>query len=184
MNPAPLSMTSFDGRLSVEFSWDVDRFAHALVGYDQHGTPVASLPCVNASDDVAWPCSPPIQQLSLESLRSGDSLLAMDALLGVGGAGTSHWSISVQWVESVDWATLKFELACRCRQTPESLGSQYPVDPRFVIQPGKDSILIQENDWLRIQPTETNQTGTIRWEYSVNLDPASVADQKRFLVGR
>ena len=72
------------------------------------------------SSDEDWPASPPIQQLSLETIAG------MPALLGVGQAGKSHWSISVETLtQARSQPAIRFDLACRCPAPPDWLGSSY-----------------------------------------------------------
>ncbi len=71
---------------------------------------------VAPGDEPAWPRSPPIQELSLESVAG------RDCLLGVGRAGKSHWSLSV---ETAADGELRFDFACRCSEPPRWLGSTY-----------------------------------------------------------
>jgi len=71
------------------------------------------------SVDEDWPDAPPIQQLSLESING------CPALLGVGQAGKSHWSISVEPALSQSEPALRFDVACRTAIKPVWLGSTY-----------------------------------------------------------
>ncbi|MFG0261784.1 MAG: hypothetical protein ACF788_05275 [Novipirellula sp. JB048] len=162
MNSAStLALTSPDGSLRVEFRWCDDRFVHQISSDASATDARAAMPSVNGTADQAWPCSPPIQQLSLESLPVGD------ALLGVGSAGTSHWSVSVHWLETATEPTLFFDFACRCKQTPEFLGSTYRLDSRFKIEAGDDSLLTQEGDQIQIQPASSDTSSTLRWTYRI-----------------
>ncbi|GAA5507273.1 hypothetical protein [Novipirellula caenicola] len=161
MTSAPLALTSPDGSLRVEFRWCEDRFVHQILGGEASSDENAVMASVNGTADQAWPCSPPIQQLSLESLPVGD------ALLGVGSAGVSHWSVSVHWQESATEPTLFFDFACRCKQTPEFLGSTYHTNPRFKIEPGDGSELSVEGDRTLIRPAAADSSGTLRWTYCI-----------------
>ncbi|MCG8649882.1 MAG: hypothetical protein MI861_08615, partial [Pirellulales bacterium] len=123
--PPPLTLTTVDGRLQVEFRWCGDRFAqHLRLGPDQ---PLGH--SVEGTSDQSWPASPPIQQLSLETL-SADKVL-----LGVGAAGVGHWSISVEST-CVDGVTgLKYDLACRSQTLPTWLGSTYQLSSPLEARP-------------------------------------------------
>jgi len=68
--------------------------------------------------DIAWPESPPIQQLVLEDLPDSGP-----TLLGVGMAGSGHWSLSIHCDSSLG---LVFDVACRVGpELPSWLGSSY-----------------------------------------------------------
>lgn len=88
--PTALSLTTEDERLRVDFRWRDDRFVQELfVDSVAAGISVEG----DAHDD--WPSSPPLQQLSLEKINDSS------VILGVGAAGRSHWSISVEVIPSV-----------------------------------------------------------------------------------
>ncbi|EMI20931.1 hypothetical protein RMSM_02143 [Rhodopirellula maiorica SM1] len=161
MTTAQLVLASPDGSLRVEFRWCEDRFVHQILGEEPASDEIPTMASVNGTADQAWPCSPPIQQLSLESLPVGD------ALLGVGSAGVSHWSVSVHWQESAEQPTLFFDFACRCKQTPEFLGSTYHANPRFKIEAGEGSELSIDGERTQIRPTSADSAGTLRWTYSI-----------------
>jgi len=46
-------------------------------------------------------------------------------LLGVGQAGKSHWSISIEPLDFEGDAAFRFDVACRTRSHPSWLGSTY-----------------------------------------------------------
>ncbi|TWU23295.1 hypothetical protein Pla52o_28310 [Novipirellula galeiformis] len=161
MTTAPLALKSPDGSLRVEFHWCEDRFVHQILGADSPTGENTVMASVNGTADQTWPCSPPIQQLSLESLPVGD------ALLGVGAAGVSHWSVSVHWLEAAEEPTLFFDFACRCKQTPEFLGSTYRPNSRFKIEAGEGSQLTIDGDQTQIRPASTDASGTLRWTYTI-----------------
>lgn len=68
--------------------------------------------------DPRWPASPPVVELS--EVRTA----AEPALLGVGKAGRSHFSLSVS-ICRAEPDTLVFDLACRIQQPAVWLGSTY-----------------------------------------------------------
>ncbi len=163
VGPAAISIASSDQRLRVEFSWQSDRFVHRIwlddneVGHSMDG-----------DGDSDWPASPPIQQLSLEAIGPGK------VVLGVGGAGQGHWSISV---EAYGEDGLKFDLACRCRGTAESLGSEYELagtvrlnvtDGEF--QKTKSGSRVCPTMIAQTVPGSANDRQTHRWAYF--LQPA------------
>lgn len=110
----PLTIQTANQRLTVEFTWKTDRYVHRITS--DAGCEITS---VDGTPEEPWPSSPPIQQLSLESIEG------QLVLLGVGAAGSGHWSISVSSVVDGDDEALKFELACRSREVPDRLASTY-----------------------------------------------------------
>ena len=105
----PLTLTHPQGIGSVSFRWTDDRFDHSIrLGADE-------VSCRRGSDKDSWPDSPPIQQLSIEQI-DGRSVA-----LGVGCAGKSHWSLSVE--PTTDG--FRFDWACRAKETPTRLGTAY-----------------------------------------------------------
>lgn len=116
--PARLEVRDASGRgLRVEFVRVKDRYAHVISRLDGE-LAVLVWESVEGTDSDDWPASPPLQQLSLETL-SGDRRVA----LLVGMAGTSHWSLSVE--PAADGIAFIFDVACRVKSTPERLGSMY-----------------------------------------------------------
>jgi hypothetical protein len=117
--PAPV-IEALDARgdgLRVTFFWRVDRYAHRIERIEA-GSSVPLLESLEGSDLDCWPASPPLQQLSMESLPDGRAV----ALL-VGMAGSSHWSLTVERDPSD--ASLLFDAACRVKAPAETLGSAY-----------------------------------------------------------
>lgn len=157
-SPPDLTLALQDGSIQVCFRWHQDRYRHHF-GILAETPRMAS---VEDDDRLDWPCSPPIQQLSLEALPFGD------ALLGVGSAGTSHWSLSVHEVATSGKPALKFELACRCKATPNVLGSRYEQHPSLIITPGDDARLEHDANFVTIKPKVIADQGTSRWSYQVS----------------
>jgi hypothetical protein len=120
--PDRYSVVSKDGQLTAEFQWNGDRFSHEL---SVDGAVVSQ--SVEGDSQCDWPSSPPIQQLSQEKIN-GQMMV-----LGVGGAGRSHWSISAGPC-SEDAGAIRFDLACRFKETPKVLGSFYKIDSSLAIQ--------------------------------------------------
>ncbi|MFK8112834.1 MAG: hypothetical protein AB8B91_11560 [Rubripirellula sp.] len=121
---APIELVGPDNQLTVRFFWNGDRFAHELIC---RGQSIAS--SIDGDAENAWPPSPPIQQLSLESIDG------KDVVLGVGAAGRGHWSISVQFTAN---STVKFELACRGKEPPQFLGSSYRLESQVSLAPADE----------------------------------------------
>jgi hypothetical protein len=111
-------------QLVTNFHWHRDRFLHQLWLLPTADTapadaPPQGRPAVEAVEDIAplaWPLNPPLQQLDhcqLSGHRQG--------LVGLGMAGTSHWSLAVE----VEGSRLWFDVACRVQQAPGPLRSSY-----------------------------------------------------------
>lgn len=91
--------------LRVTFHWTGDRYAHTVWAcHGQQAVPV--LNSVEGAGDETWPPSPPIQQVNCSG-RDGQTT----AVLGMGMAGRSHWSISVESCQQP--LALEFDVACR-----------------------------------------------------------------------
>jgi hypothetical protein len=155
--PPPCTLAAPDCRLRVVFRWQHDRFVHSLWWDDREiGHSVES------DGDESWPVSPPLQQLSLEEI---DGRLVA---LGVGAAGQSHWSISVEPYLAPDGATgWKFDLACRCQASPGRLASTYRLDEPLDLQPLADSTRQMTDAGLAICPGDSTGQLTQRWSYSI-----------------
>ncbi len=180
-----LSCSSHDGStLQVEFRRVGDRFAQSVRRLSSDGACSASWTGVQRSEPEAWPASPPIQELSLELIGG------RDVLLGVGRAGKCHWSLSVETTQIDAVAALRFDIACRCPEQPQWLGSTYRIDtPRTgqrdeAFQAGEaadsalsmrcedDTVLIDCGpETVRIEPIARplKWPGTVRWRYSILL---------------
>jgi len=171
-----LSSIGSDGSLlQVDFYLNADRFEHAIKRLSADGTCRASWTSVLQSDSPDWPASPPIQELSRESIAG------RDVLLGVGRAGKSHWSISIETASLDSEPSLIFDIACRCTAPPIWLGSNYLVDPSaslpgvppscLTVNCDDHSILIQSDvDGRRVEPIQRPERwpATIRWRYTVS----------------
>jgi hypothetical protein len=168
----PLATT--DGRLRVEFRWSHDRFVHRVL-LDQ----VEVARSIDGDSSELWPASPPMQQLSLEPIQGSD------AILGVGAAGRSHWSLSVELEQGENESqSFRFEWAARCRDLPTSLGSAYSVANSIAIIPcegpeGVGPVFRESSEadgWreLSIGPETAAPAGsgssaatTFRWSYRI-----------------
>ena len=140
--------------LQVQFVWESDRYQHCV------RLPSHELRSV-INDDASWPSTPPLQQLSIETIDG------RDVALGVGSAGTSHWSVSVEPFE----VGFVFDWACRTSETPGFLGSTYRQNVAFQLDSETGSKLSVETNLFRIVPDSTHDgAGTSRWKYRVGLD--------------
>ncbi|QDV86769.1 hypothetical protein [Planctomycetes bacterium TBK1r] len=154
----PLSLQHPQGLGTVHFVWTHDRFDHTI---DFDGRQIA---CRNGTGEQAWPESPPIQQLSIESIDG------RDVALGVGCAGTSHWSLSVEPTPE----GFRFDWACRAKETPEQLGTTYHDSAAIQIEPAAASNVtadtVTDTASTRIRPDGVfSGGGTYRWCYAVRL---------------
>ena len=102
--------------LRLTFSWIGDRYAQ-LVDYCGPTGTTPLLTSLEGNDQVVWPPSPPLQQLTFEERPRGPIALL------IGMAGTSHWSVSVE--ADTARGEIVFDVACRISQQPPFLGSTY-----------------------------------------------------------
>jgi hypothetical protein len=132
------------GLTSVSFTWSGDRWQHAVAAAD--GRRWWSIEgAVPAGADPRWPASPVLVEVSLVVAGS------RPAVLGVGLAGRSHFSLSV--VACPDRPdTLLFEAACRIAEPAGWLGSTYDGDG------GRERVAADRT----IPPP-----ATVRWSYRI-----------------
>ena len=177
---AAYSLTSMgnDGSaLQVSFTRVGDRFEQTVTRLDHLGNTIAVWRDVHDSGSDDWPASPPIQELSLEEIGG------KNVLLGVGRAGKSHWSVSIETTESGSAPAIHFDFACRCPAPPQWLGTTYNID--FSIGDdsssdhsmnatcNEDATLKQvASNRTRIEPLHhpTKWPGTVRWRYTIQYD--------------
>lgn len=171
--------------LAVEFVWSQDRYAHRLLYLSPTDEQVL-LHSREGDPKEGWPSSPPIQQL-----RRHVSTPDREVLLGLGMAGNSHWSLSVESMNSPP--TLLFDVACRLRGPYAWLGSTYEFDadrlqPHFQIHSahvlpnvhigcqGSDAenrvSIVGSHETpsleVRLEPTtQRSEQRTLRWQYHV-----------------
>jgi hypothetical protein len=128
--PNVISLSSADGLHRLEFQWQSDRFTHRVLL--DHRVVAQS---VEGNSQSPWPASPPIQQLSLESIDGKPTAL------GVGAAGRSYWSFSAQFTSmSEGTPAIRFDVAARlpraetiCAET--ELRSTYRLSNPLELQP-------------------------------------------------
>ena len=147
------------GSLAVEFIWQQDRYAQRVL-WLRDGDELVVLESIEGTADTNWPISPPLQHVHVEE-RPGDVVVA----LAVGMAGRSHWSMSVELDPTLN--RLAFDVACRCHQQPERLGSMY--------RQTNDAWRVVLHDDARLEPTlrivpitvVEKLPATVRWRYVV-----------------
>ena len=180
--------------LRLSFYWHGDRYAHRVSLVDGGAEATSLLASVeDVGDDPAWPCSPPLQQLHIEDRAGGAAAML------VGMAGRSHWSMSVESRPAA--RELHFDLACRLQQRPEMpLSTRYRLEHAALVASEADRIrftvgaqtalLLFEvaiaTDRIRcnVQPGQIGlsiavpavpRPTTIRWRYTVKLEPYHIA---------
>lgn len=140
-----------------------DRFGHVVERLEGESATV-ELTSVESDSSAAWPASPPLQQISVERIGSAT------AALGVGGAGQSHWSVSVLAVERYGRPALQFDIAVRSSGDAGYLGSTYKRTGKSLqIEPLEEiaaTELTEDDESLRLVPG-TARSKTTRWAYSV-----------------
>ncbi len=104
--------------LFVRCDWAVDRYQHQI-GWVIDGIEHAALESREGTPDDQWPPSPPLQQLSMQMIEGNP------ALLGVGMAGSSHWSASFVLLQQ-KIVELVVELACL---VPKNAGAETRTHP-------------------------------------------------------
>ncbi len=136
---------------------------------------------VEGTSEELWPASPPLQQWHIECRPQSQ------VLLGVGMAGHSHWSLSIE--ASAEHNELTFDVACRIRGQAGSLVSTYDMlslqkhngeMPDLVDRLGGEHqfsapfaplVLERFGDQIRYRVDTTAHAGpgTIRWQYRFKL---------------
>jgi hypothetical protein len=131
---------------SVTFTWAGDRWEHVVLvpgGRAWRSREGADGP----GEDPRWPASPPLVEVSLVAAGG------RPAVLGVGLAGRSHFSLSVvACPERPD--TLLFEAAARVVEPGGWLGSTYDGDQ------GRERVTAE---------SAASLPATVRWAYRIGL---------------
>jgi hypothetical protein len=174
------------GRLGdLAFDWAGDRYHHAWhfagpAGADPRaGVAVLS---VESGSDVAWPVSPPLQQIHRQSFADG-----REVVFGVGMAGRGHWSASFTLIPDLScWIV---ELACRASVAPEELLSSYRLQGTWT-QDGESGVRCDQcPQSLRleaIRPSSTAELGVDLLKFSPEQLASTSATQQwafKLIVG-
>lgn len=153
VDPETYEIRSGCGRLTVQFRWRGDRFSHQILLGDKM---IAS--SVEGDPEQPWPPSPPVQQISLEEL--GDKWV----VLGVGAAGSSHWSVAV---EPFQESAIRFDWACRTGDTGSQLMTTYDrLAEGWAIEPADNARQVDSNSLRRIHPAD-HRGPTWQWTYRI-----------------
>jgi hypothetical protein len=180
-------------RVVAQFAWHVDRYIHKIslipvhaAGPSPSGDDSRIRVANTGADDPRWPLSPPLQQLDVCTLGDG-----RQGLVGLGMAGSSHWSLAVVAEEQWLW----FDVACRVQQPPGFLQTAYRLDEGCEVVPNAPSsahslMIVRESaaagglqlcvdapstEWvvgpgcehIRLRPKHASDElpATIRWRY-------------------
>lgn len=167
--------------LQLDFRRVGDRFVQSLRCSGSGGRYRAVWEGVQKAEAELWPDSPPLQELSLETIDG------RDVLLGVGRAGKCHWSVSIETIEVESAAAFRFDVACRCPEPPQWLGSTYQpfadadgsTNPAAVralkVLAQQETTVTVDGTKIRIEPTTAPRSwpGTVRWRYVILADDAN-----------
>ncbi|MEM9585861.1 MAG: hypothetical protein AAGA03_01155 [Planctomycetota bacterium] len=154
--PASITLPVPQCSAELRFVWQHDRYAHQLWVNDE--CVLASVEGDSAED---WPASAPVQQLSLEPIEDNATAL------GVGAAGTSHWSLSVQAQDfGQGQCALVFDWACRVKQAPGFLGSTYQGAWVDRLEPVGESSAAGSGV---VTASDGHEGPTRQWRYHVRL---------------
>jgi hypothetical protein len=193
MSANSLLTGSRDGRrLRIDFERKIDRYQQALwlIAGERE---VCVVTTVEGTGQQAWPPSPPLQQLHQHQTPAGNL-----AVLGVGMAGTSHWSLAVE--AGADQPSLCCDVACRVKEVPDDLAVTWELGENVAVNTdsellvelstplGRVRISVGEEDefaaaigvnkrlelpggQIRLSPQRTNAAPptTFRWRYRIEL---------------
>lgn len=127
-------------RLELTLNWLGDRYGQLLTVVGPSGGRRVVLESCEGSADEPCPPSPPLQQILLHT-----TVTQSPAALGVGMAGTSHWSVSIEADPQVP--RIVWDVACRCQapaagrltstfRTAETHSAEtHPADPETASNP-------------------------------------------------
>ena len=130
--PQSFAIANHDRTLAVEFHRHNDRWAHEIRIRAEEGQS-QSLVATSIEGTVSdhWPPSPPLQEISQEHVNG------RPALMGVGMAGRSHWSLSVSQADlNNGQQALLFDWACLANDpnSVQQLGSQYSFEMKPTVK--------------------------------------------------
>jgi hypothetical protein len=130
---AALESVEHSGRgLRVEFFRLQERYAHRILAIGCEEVPVLLLESIEEIANKDYPSSPVLQALNIDDHGTNKEVHQPTAML-VGMSRKGHWSMSVQ-AGHADSAALTFDVACRIKEIPESLGSCYSWGRRVEVE--------------------------------------------------
>ena len=170
-------------QLEIQCDRTADRYSSKILANAGRGFHVV-LRSIEGSNQDSAPPSPPIQQAVLDEIGADQK-----AILGVGMSGKSHWSSSVHWDQAA--SQMVFDIACRCNETINWLGSTYECCEDSHVEMPLQGVLLRKHDQTvatlvaldncvlsildqRIQII-ANLAGseklprTIRWQYAIRI---------------
>jgi hypothetical protein len=153
-------------KLVVEFGRCDDRLGHVVSLVGREGRKLALLESVEGTPHDDWPASPPLQELSIETLSDGRRVAFL-----VGRAGGSHWSASVEALADRDG--LAFDVACRHGANAGWLGSRYRLLAELSTSVAVEGevVVTAEGQVMSVRPREPSAAaGTTRWRYLVRVN--------------
>lgn len=137
------------GATEIVFLREHDRWRHVVALADGSRLESVEGPG-NTAADPRWPASPALTEVSLVGAAG------RPAIVGLGLAGRSHFSVSVAaHPDRPD--TLLFEVACRIQEPPAWLGSTYRAADGGSMQ-------------ATPQAAGTDLPRTVQWSYAVGPD--------------
>lgn len=158
----PLTLNG--GKLGeLAFEWAVDRYRHLWRLGDAE-----LLASSEGHSGSAWPESPPLQQIHLQSFGDG-----REVVFGVGMSGRGHWSASFTLVPDLRcWIV---ELACRSSAKPMNLASTYRLGNGWTSASGGSWELPIGEVVARMEPIQPTTTSS-READLLSLQPANIVD--------
>lgn len=107
--------------IAVDFRRHDDRYAHTI-SLRSDGRAITMLDSREGARDLAWPPSPPLQQIEVDCPGGNHRALL------VGMAGRSHWSVGIELQQGA--AAVRFDVACRIKVEPNETDM---IDPDSAI---------------------------------------------------
>lgn len=174
MPPEPTHLIA--GLLRLQFTWVGDRYGHRILSVADGRELACSVEGVATE---TWPPSPPLQELHFSTTGDGRQVA-----LGVGRAGTQHWSLSFE-PQPTGWLV---DVACRVRGAVDRLASRYrlphagarsPAERACPVwiepssrEPGVCTVLRQaELSIVMPRFAAGDMPRTIRWRYVIESGP-------------
>ena len=143
--------------LCLRFARAGDRFQLRLL---VDGTPL--LEAAAGEDNAAWPSAPPLQQLHEQVLPTGP------VVLGVGSAGTTHWSASFSVREpGVVWCEYAARVSRAWEASSQWLGTTFRSSEGWEWSSAGNELILSNSK-------QTVCLRTLGPESQLNLDPPSV----------